>query len=163
MRLRAGAPTPTWVQRASRAQTLAGAGLCFAIVLVLLIGLDVISATHPGFYLPALIVDGLTAAVCGVLVLRLMEASQARHRALIQRLEMIAEMNHHIRNALEEIQLSAHTTHDGHLIQNIQTAVGRIEWALREILSESPSGSTAKPVPPQIADREIDAGTPHER
>jgi PAS domain S-box-containing protein len=56
--------------------------------------------------------------------------AEARQRSL----DVIAEMNHHIRNALEEINLSAHLTRNQEVISNISLASERIEWALREIL-----------------------------
>jgi len=47
---------------------------------------------------------------------------------------MIAELNHHIRNALETISLSAYTTQNRQAMEIISGAVKRIDWALREIL-----------------------------
>jgi uncharacterized tellurite resistance protein B-like protein len=135
------------------------ASLFFTIILILLLGLDIANSADPRLYVPSLAADALMALVSAVLLLKVMQASQARHRALVQRLQMIAELNHHIRNALEEIQLSAHTTHNSQLIRNTQTAVARIEWALREILPQNPIDSSQKPAAPQGSDREIGAGT----
>ncbi|HYL94943.1 MAG TPA: hypothetical protein VET69_03975 [Terriglobales bacterium] len=48
------------------------------------------------------------------------------------RLQVIAELNHHVRNAL--ISLSAYITRDEEAIGRIMKGVDRIDWALREIL-----------------------------
>jgi hypothetical protein len=54
-------------------------------------------------------------------------------------MQVIAEMNHHIRNALTPISLLADATENQQLVQVISDGVDRIDWALREILpSEIP-------------------------
>lgn len=50
------------------------------------------------------------------------------------RLEMIVEMNHHVRNALQLISYSAYQTHDQEAIAAMHQGSERIEWALRELL-----------------------------
>ena len=66
-------------------------------------------------------------------------------------LRVVAEMNHHIRNALDVIQMAAAATgQQGAIqVQVITESVARIDWALRELLRESlpapsPSGEVAK-------------------
>ena len=46
---------------------------------------------------------------------------------------MIAEMNHHVRNALQAIALSPYAE-KSQQIQLIDESAQRIQWALREIL-----------------------------
>lgn len=58
-----------------------------------------------------------------------------RNRDLAERLEVIADMNHHIRNDLQVIQYSAYMTKDKQHIQRIEESLGRIDWALREVLT----------------------------
>jgi hypothetical protein len=53
---------------------------------------------------------------------------------MMARMQVIAEMNHHIRNALSPISLSLDATEDQQLERVISEAVDRIDWALREIL-----------------------------
>lgn len=50
------------------------------------------------------------------------------------RMQVIAEMNHHIRNALTPVSLSVDAIDNQQLNRVISEAVNRIEWALREIL-----------------------------
>ncbi|HLK33602.1 MAG TPA: hypothetical protein VKT29_10970 [Terriglobales bacterium] len=58
-----------------------------------------------------------------------------RNRYIAERLEVIADMNHHVRNDLQVIQYSAYMTHNTEHIQRIEESLGRIDWALREVLT----------------------------
>jgi hypothetical protein len=58
---------------------------------------------------------------------------QRRHRVLLDRMRVIAGMNHHVRNALQAIALASHADHATQ-IQIIDEAARRIQWALREVL-----------------------------
>jgi signal transduction histidine kinase len=58
-----------------------------------------------------------------------------RNRYLAERLEVLADMNHHVRNDLQVIQYSAYMTKDKQHIQRIEQSLGRIDWALREVLT----------------------------
>ncbi len=78
--------------------------------------------------------DTLAAAIAGILVYRLLQYERDRRRQLRQRLEIIAEMNHHVRNALQVISLSAYSYADQQQLKAIKESVNRIQWALREIL-----------------------------
>ncbi|MFB3917355.1 MAG: hypothetical protein ACE14M_11535 [Terriglobales bacterium] len=114
----------------------------FALLLFVLIsGADWLAARKDVSPQVVLVANVLVAVLGGLLLMKVMTAERARvlearaqHQAMLQRLEMIAELNHHVRNALEMIQLSAHTTQNKELIQNIHTSVTRIQWALRELL-----------------------------
>src|SRR5882724_10979073 len=53
-----------------------------------------------------------------------------------ERRKNIADLNHHVRNALQSIQLSAYSTQDQEIIASVGDSVQRIEWALREIVPE---------------------------
>lgn len=76
------------------------------------------------------------AIVLGVLSGTIAWVYQRRqNRYLAQRLEVIADMNHHVRNDLQVIQYSAYMTKDKEHIQRIEHSLGRIDWALREVLT----------------------------
>lgn len=84
--------------------------------------------------------DLLGGLIVGVISF-LYERSRARY--LASRLQVIALMNHHVRNALQTIKYAQHT--DQH-VKLIDESVARIEWALREILpteTQSTQTSTA--------------------
>lgn len=59
-------------------------------------------------------------------------AERRRKQYFDNRLQVIALMNHHVRNALQAIKFAQHTEHH---VRVIDDAVARIEWALREVLA----------------------------
>ncbi len=67
-----------------------------------------------------------------------------QNRYLAERLEVIADMNHHVRNDLQVIQYSAYMTRDKEHIQRIEQSLGRIDWALREVLTGKQLRSAAE-------------------
>ncbi|HEY3928794.1 MAG TPA: hypothetical protein VGL89_10485 [Candidatus Koribacter sp.] len=72
----------------------------------------------------------IAALLAAILTERLESISRARSLQELRRLEMLAVINHHVRNALQAILCS-----DGYgESKAIQAAVDRIEWALREVL-----------------------------
>ncbi|MFZ1928997.1 MAG: hypothetical protein WAU50_07670 [Candidatus Sulfotelmatobacter sp.] len=81
-----------------------------------------------------LLAEGLSAFVVSCLVAKLVHMSRERHRLVMARMQVIAEMNHHIRNALSPVALSLDATDNQALNHIIGEAVDRIDWALREIL-----------------------------
>ncbi len=78
----------------------------------------------------------LSGVVSAVLAWSVMTRARERRLDLVERLRVIREMNHHTRNALEQINYSAYSTGDRELIVRIRAAAARIEWALREVLTQ---------------------------
>ena len=74
--------------------------------------------------------DLILGVVCGVLVFLY---EQRRYRALLDKIRVIAIMNHHVRNALQTISLSPYAD-QAKQIQLLDESSRRIQWALREIL-----------------------------
>jgi len=81
-----------------------------------------------------LLAEGLSALIVSCLVAKLASVTRQRHRLTVARMQVIAEMNHHIRNALAPISLSVDAIENQQLIRAISEGVDRIDWALREIL-----------------------------
>lgn len=52
------------------------------------------------------------------------------------RMRMIAEMNHHVRNAMTAISLSVYAKNDPELEKITRDSIQRIDWALREVLAQ---------------------------
>jgi signal transduction histidine kinase len=78
--------------------------------------------------------DLLAGLLVGLLVYRVLVQAYQSRVAILARLEMIARLNHHIRNALHVISLSAYTTQNKRAIDTISESVERINRALREVL-----------------------------
>jgi hypothetical protein len=57
-----------------------------------------------------------------------------RHKAMMRQMRVIAEMNHHVRNALQPIMYSPYVKEQAEQIRVIQEGTDRIQWALQEIL-----------------------------
>lgn len=84
-----------------------------------------------------LIGAGLAGILAFGFTYRILSNWHERRATLRRELNVISETNHHIRNALELIQLSAQSTHDQHVIQQISVGVDRIQWVLREVMGEN--------------------------
>jgi hypothetical protein len=77
--------------------------------------------------------DAISALVIGSLSYHLIRLQHQRRERLRQRVAAIADMNHHVRNALQVISLSFHGKSQDE-ISAIRESVNRIQWALRELL-----------------------------
>ena len=74
--------------------------------------------------------DLLLGVLCGLLVFFY---EQRRSRAVLDKIRVIAVMNHHVRNALQAITLAPYAD-QAKQIQVLDESSRRIQWALREIL-----------------------------
>jgi hypothetical protein len=77
---------------------------------------------------------------------------QRRSRDIRRKLEVISEMNHHVRNALQTISYVPYTEQAKQILL-IQQSVNRIQWALREILPGEPA--EGQKLPPTAAVSEM--------
>ena len=88
-----------------------------------------------------IISNGLTGLFAGGLVYQLAREEKASRELVRARMKTIAELNHHIRNALQVIKFlggQERPTLDAMQLQLINDAADRIEWALREVLPRYP-------------------------
>jgi hypothetical protein len=81
--------------------------------------------------IPALSDDLLIGILAGAVVFAY---EQHRHNAVLRQMRVIAEMNHHIRNALQPILYSPYLQEQAEQIKVIQQGTTRIQWALEEVL-----------------------------
>jgi len=84
-----------------------------------------------------LLAEGLSAVVVALLTAGFIYQADKRREAALLRIQVIEEMNHHIRNALAAISLSTDTIQNQRSIWVISQSVDRIAWALREVLPRS--------------------------
>jgi hypothetical protein len=92
--------------------------------------------------------NGLTGLIAGLLFYNLALKERIRRDLIRERLSTIAEMNHHIRNALQVITYASAVSKNHESVELIRESVERIEWALREVL---PGHVPAEP----MSDREL--------
>lgn len=132
---------PPFVARATVTGLVAVAVSFGAAVWALIAGLDLLAAHYGNAVLvPMSALDGLVGVVCGAMSFKLMQAERSRYRRMTAQLNTIAEINHHIRNALDGIEMSAYVTHNRQLIEDIDTGVKRIQWVVQELLPETAVG-----------------------
>ena len=79
----------------------------------------------------AAIDDMLIGLLAGVLVFAY---ERHQHKLILEKMRVIAEMNHHVRNALQPIIYSPYLKEQAEQVRIIQEGTRRIEWALREVL-----------------------------
>ena len=94
-----------------------------------------------------LLAEGLSAVVVALLTAGFIRQANQRRDAALLRMQVIAETNHHIRNALSAISLSTDAIQNPQCIQVISESVERIEWTLREVLPRN------KPLPEEDRNR----------
>lgn len=85
-------------------------------------------------------VSGVTAAVDDLLIgvlagILVFAYEQHQHKLILEKMRVISEMNHHVRNALQPILYSPYLKEQAEQVRTIQEGIRRIEWALREVLS----------------------------
>jgi two-component sensor histidine kinase len=106
--------------------------------------------------------NGLTGLFAGGLFWQMAREAKASRDLVAERMKTIAELNHHIRNALQVIKFlggQKRTGLDAVQLQLINDSVERIEWALREVLPRYPIGGISTPV----QDGQVDAIRPVSR
>lgn len=92
----------------------------------------------------------ITGAIAGSFFYQFARNVKGRHELMRERMKTIAELNHHIRNALQVIKFwgaqHQNCSLDPMQLQHMKESVDRIEWALREVLPQypEPAGSAKK-------------------
>lgn len=87
-------------------------------------------------YLPriSLMLAGAAVSLAvGLLVFQILTDIQKRYQGLLDRLDRIAELNHHIRNALQVIAYNNVPERAGPAIRQVAVEIVRIESVLREV------------------------------
>lgn len=89
------------------------------------------------------LLTGIAAAFAAWFILR---AEVRRRQQEIQRLHILDETNHHVRNALQVVVLHVYSM-EGPRAAELQKAVSRIEWTLNEVLPRIGPQSEQPPHP----------------
>jgi two-component sensor histidine kinase len=102
--------------------------------------------------------NGLTGLFAGGLFFQMAREARAGRALMEERMKTIAELNHHIRNALQVIKFlgGQKSGLDAVQLQLINDSADRIEWALREVLPRYSVG----PVPVLKEEGQADAARP---
>ncbi len=128
-------PPLPWLYRARKWQLILGAAgigvVVFAAEHVLEFAMGVAGLPPEHLIIQAHVATGVLAGIASYALIRY---ALHRRRAILDRVQLPAEMNHHIRNAIEQIKLSAYGNRDRQAVCVINDAVSRIEWTLTEVL-----------------------------
>jgi gas vesicle protein len=87
-----------------------------------------------------MLAGAIVSTAVGLLFLKTLSEAHERYQSVVQRLQQIAELNHHIRNALQVITFNNVPERSAEAIKQVDAAVSRIESVLREGVSISGSG-----------------------
>ena len=125
-----------WIARMSRGRR---ALVSFVVAAVVFSGGGVLDwlVTHQHLPSISLMMAGAGVALAlGLLVFQVLTDIQERYQAMVDRLQRIAKLNHHIRNALQVIAFHnvPELERGEGAIQQVNAAVIRIESVLREVL-----------------------------
>jgi hypothetical protein len=98
-------------------------------------------------------VTGVTAALDDLLIgilagILVFIYERHQHKLVLEKMRVIAEMNHHVRNALQPIIYSPYLKEQAEQVKIIQEGTRRIEWALREVLPGEDGTSPSAKLPP---------------
>ena len=112
------------------------ASVLIAVVITLVgIGLDRLLAVEGVSRVDIRVLSNALIGLVAGAFLYVYSRKEEKIRALLQsRMAIVAEMNHHIRNALQVICYYAYRESDQRVVQMIRDSVNRIDWALREVL-----------------------------
>jgi hypothetical protein len=109
-------------------------GVCFGVFRV---GLDLLFLKAGLQRTGMLTVSNSIAGLLAACFFYFLASREKKQREMVrERMETVAELNHHIRNALQVIKFWGGTKPevDTEHLQSIKDSVQRIEWALREVL-----------------------------
>ncbi len=116
--------------------------LCGLIVAALAAGVHLTIMSHDrAVLLPAMLGDfiaGLTAVVVCLAIQ--LKQEEIHYRTAIERAAIVAELNHHVRNAIFPLCLAVQKMGDGDSLKAANDAVERINLALRDATSDALAG-----------------------
>lgn len=116
--------------------------LCGFIVAIIAAGVHLAIMPHDrATLLPATLGDfiaGLTAVVVCLAIQ--LKQEEVHYRTAIERAAIVAELNHHVRNAIFPLFLAVQKVGDGDALKAANDAVDRINLALRDATSDALSG-----------------------
>lgn len=91
----------------------------------------------------AIVIGGVAACIGGLALVGIRE----RRKRDVEHLKIVAELNHHVRNALQVIVDDYYLSRSGHT-EAVVSSVNRIERTLRELFPEQPNPAPAVEISP---------------
>lgn len=125
--------------------------LAALLIFVLTAATDWAAMRDPHYMTVGHFSDNTAAALIVAILVFLFE--RRRSRELAEKLNTIALMNHHIRNALQVIVNSSPPAEEA--TRRIRDAVARIDWALREVLPRGANAPMQMEYPPSQEENQL--------
>ncbi len=108
-----------------------------ALLLGLMIGVCGFGLDHLVHHASRIYASDLYTSIVAAVLSYLVLANEKRRRMILaRRMEIAAEVNHHIRNALTAIVFSASVENDPALQSTLEDATARIDWVLTTVLPD---------------------------
>jgi hypothetical protein len=127
-----------------RSRKIAVAILCGFVVGIIATGVHLLTLPFDRAIILHALVGDLVAALVAVVVCLAIQLRQeeVHYQNAIERAAIVAELNHHIRNAIFPLSLAIHKGGDASAINTAQDAVERINIALKDATVDALSGRT---------------------
>jgi len=110
------------------------AGAVGLVVFVASVGFDLILLKHQETPAAIVISNGLVALLAAMLVFTLLAYGREQRRLMMERMEALNEVNHHIRNALQALVFTEGALKGTKEGATVSESIQRIQWALLEVL-----------------------------
>jgi signal transduction histidine kinase len=95
---------------------------------------------------------GVASVLTFIFIQRMMDHSRERRLETLRRFQIVAEMNHHIRNSLQTILYQSYTL-DDEVATRLKDAVDRIQWVLDRVLPAMHDGGKRGKSPDDSSER----------
>jgi hypothetical protein len=110
------------------------AGAVGLVMFVASVGFDLILLKHQETPAAIVISNGLVALLAAMLVFTLLAYGRHQRRLVMERMEALNEVNHHIRNALQALAFTEGALKGTKEGVTVSESIQRIQWALLEVL-----------------------------
>lgn len=110
------------------------AGAVGLVMFVGSVGFDIVLLKHQETPAAIMISNGLVALLAAMLVYTLLAYGREQRRLIMERMEALNEVNHHIRNALQALAFTEGALKGTKEGVTVSESVQRIQWALLEVL-----------------------------
>lgn len=110
------------------------AGAVGLVMFVASVGFDIVLLKHQETPAAIVISNGLVALLAALLVYTLLAYGRQQRRRIMERMEALNEVNHHIRNALQALAFTEGALKGTKEGVTVSESIQRIQWALLEVL-----------------------------
>lgn len=128
--------------KASRGSKISVAVICGFVVAIIAAGVNIATLPHDGAILRNAMLGDFVAGLITVVVCLAIQLKQeeVHYQTAIERAAIVAELNHHVRNAIFPLCLAVQKLGDADSMKAATDAVDRINLALRDATSDALAG-----------------------